>query len=657
MRRTLTILTLACLASQASAQCEPVESDAIGSRLNDVHRIGDLAFSYGGEDGYLVFDVSDPAAISLVAAPELAAHGLAMDVVGTTAYMLESRGLVIVDVSDPLAPVTLGSIDSLGNAFSCWDVAVSGGIACVVNGYAEQLFVIDVSDPAAPKLLATEEVGEPFGVEIIGNYAYVCVQEFGPLHLYDISDPADPTYAGNANIHDAHDVFHHGNRAYVAGEHELTILDVTFPNQPEVLGDVALDYSRNRNVSIIGTYAYISGDDALTVVDVSDPDDMIVVEQLPIGFGVTEVLPVPGGALALERRGWMTTLNVDDPAHPTIVQQMPILGFGDSLALDASLAYVIDGVGLYVLDTESEFPALALSYTELPGDYEFDSHIEQQGDIVYAWRQPQLSTWDVSDPASPKMLASINESIKDMVIEGDYLYAAGSPGLRIIDVSDPANPHLIATEAFTSTKGLAVSGAHVYLAGSDGLGIVDVSDPGSPDLVGTLAVTNPNDVSALGDLACLISSTTNDVVVVDVSDPAAPAQLSSIDIGPGFDESIEIIGDVVLAEHYGWAIIDITDPANPKHIGDLPFTTYNDHVAGDESILFTGSRPVFEYDLSSCPSCPSDLNDDGELNVLDFITFQLLWQAGDERADCDANGDFSIIDFICYQAVFTLGCE
>jgi hypothetical protein len=57
----------------------------------------------------------------------------------------------------------------------------------------------------------------------------------------------------------------------------------------------------------------------------------------------------------------------------------------------------------------------------------------------------------------------------------------------------------------------------------------------------------------------------------------------------------------------------------------------------------------------SC-SCPADINADGMLNILDFVAFQLLWQAADQSADCDASMSFTILDFVCFQQLFQQGC-
>jgi hypothetical protein len=73
---------------------------------------------------------------------------------------------------------------------------------------------------------------------------------------------------------------------------------------------------------------------------------------------------------------------------------------------------------------------------------------------------------------------------------------------------------------------------------------------------------------------------------------------------------------------------------------------YSDDDAGSSS----GSAYVFG-------TCPADINADGQLNILDFVAFQLLFVAADPAADCDHNGELNILDFVCYQALFQAGCS
>jgi len=55
-------------------------------------------------------------------------------------------------------------------------------------------------------------------------------------------------------------------------------------------------------------------------------------------------------------------------------------------------------------------------------------------------------------------------------------------------------------------------------------------------------------------------------------------------------------------------------------------------------------------------ACEADVNGDGELNILDFIAFQALFEAGDDAADANGDGDLNILDFTAFQALFEAGC-
>jgi len=56
-------------------------------------------------------------------------------------------------------------------------------------------------------------------------------------------------------------------------------------------------------------------------------------------------------------------------------------------------------------------------------------------------------------------------------------------------------------------------------------------------------------------------------------------------------------------------------------------------------------------------ACLADCDGNGDLNILDFVCFQQLFQAGDDGADCDGNGVLNILDFVCFQQLFQQGCD
>ena len=66
---------------------------------------------------------------------------------------------------------------------------------------------------------------------------------------------------------------------------------------------------------------------------------------------------------------------------------------------------------------------------------------------------------------------------------------------------------------------------------------------------------------------------------------------------------------------------------------------------------------IIAYAASGTPSgCFADCDGNGVLNILDFVCYQGLFQAGDPGADCDGNGVLNILDFVCFQGAFQAGC-
>lgn len=100
---------------------------------------------------------------------------------------------------------------------------------------------------------------------------------------------------------------------------------------------------------------------------------------------------------------------------------------------------------------------------------------------------------------------------------------------------------------------------------------------------------------------------------------------------------------------------------NGMMITDLSFDSRKDgrsSLGEDGTVLF---KLYFEDRSQSlvmgAQGCFGDFNGDGELNVLDFVAFQLAWQDQDPAADCDGNGEFSVLDFICFQLAWQAGCD
>lgn len=54
--------------------------------------------------------------------------------------------------------------------------------------------------------------------------------------------------------------------------------------------------------------------------------------------------------------------------------------------------------------------------------------------------------------------------------------------------------------------------------------------------------------------------------------------------------------------------------------------------------------------------CRADFNNDGSLDIFDFLDFQNAFALGDPMADFDFDGELTIFDFLAFQTRFDRGC-
>jgi hypothetical protein len=168
-------------------------------------------------DSLVVIDISSPSNPTIVAtiknsnlpAPWAGSgalkHPTAVAVSGNYAYVTASytNRLTVIDISNPLSPTIVSSIQDANKLDFDVDVAVANGYAYVADqGTATgRLAVVDVHDPAQPQIRGV--VGSAGGllnggyrVRLRGNFAYVSGATSNAVAAVDISNPAAPRFLG-----------------------------------------------------------------------------------------------------------------------------------------------------------------------------------------------------------------------------------------------------------------------------------------------------------------------------------------------------------------------------------------------------------------------------------------------------------------------------
>ena len=188
---------------------------------------------------------------------------------------------------------------------------------------------------------------------------------------------------------------------------------------------------------------------------------------------------------------------------------------------------------------------------------------------------------------------------------GDLVYTSG---LQVIDVTMPGEPAVVGSFAGQDgdVRALRVSAGYLYVAysaadgaGFNGLAVYDLADAMMPALVGTLAVPQfMTQMRIVGDRAYLRIDQ-GMLLIVDVSNPAAPAAQGSI--GMGWLDAFDVDGDFVYAVDQvsnDVVVIDVTDPNSLMVDYRLP-------LPGTVAITFAGGYGYF-------------LNNGGGTSVLQF---------------------------------------
>lgn len=204
-----------------------------------IHPLYRYAYISDREEGLILVDVTtltdgNPSnnffTRALTFNPDGALRGAeTVTIAGRYAYVGCARGLVVVDLDQPLAPRIVATLDDIQLPTS---IAVQFRYAFVTDHIG--LRVVDVTDPTKPRLAATLPLADARNVYVARTYAYVAAGAQG-LVIVDVEKPEAPKIDQTiTDCHDATDVkvasTNASTFAYVAdGKEGLKILQLTSP--------------------------------------------------------------------------------------------------------------------------------------------------------------------------------------------------------------------------------------------------------------------------------------------------------------------------------------------------------------------------------------------------------------------------------------------
>jgi hypothetical protein len=409
----------------------------------------------------VVLDLANPSGPTRIAAFEVEGEPSDLAIVDGLLYVSagelfeRERDLLILDVSDPQAPVQVGQMPNLGGL-----LAQNASDRLAVAWRREGLVVLDVSQPAQPLHVgsyAPTVAGLVMGVTVAGPRAYVCTNR--GLWILDLAEPANPRPLGMVPLEGAERVFVRGPYAYVGGKGRgMTIIDVRDPTNPRPVGHYVMRGDINLAGDVAGSHLYIAGMMVgMRVADIADPSQPLEITpprainpDYSLGSEYMDAHGYHGVAVA-GRHAYVYTgvpqlqiMDVSDPARPRQVGTFELPRGGRDritalgLAIVGDLAYVMTtGVELVVLSLADPVAPREVAILPIPDIYSMAApgwyeDITVVGQRAYLATEGGLAVVDIADPTQPRQVSFSPTRAFQAAALGDYVYSASiEHGLQI----------------------------------------------------------------------------------------------------------------------------------------------------------------------------------------------------------------------------------
>jgi len=241
-------------------------------------------------------------------------------------------------------------------------------------------------------------------------------------------------------------------------------------------------------------------------------------------------------------------VNITDPVAPILVGSLNSGTTLTNIAVSGNYAYVTstsNSQEMLIIDLNNPLLPIVVGTYNASGNANAQG-VAVSGDTVYLVRvssgDAEFETINVTNKALPVTLGTLNliDTGNEVAISGNYAYVVSSSNtheLEIINITVPAIPTLAGFYDFAGSTTNAVTvvayGDKIYLGNSNSLYIFQDTVHTTATLLGSVPLAGlVNDLVFDGSnlIFAATSNSTADFRVVDISVPASPAIISSVDL-------------------------------------------------------------------------------------------------------------------------------
>jgi len=459
--------------------------------------LGDIAILSIIDGGRYVVDISSLGNIHIVGGNLPSSLCCPIGMVGEY-VCFGGWGLSMWDFSDPTLPVQVAEVDT---QFVIGATAISGNHA-YAGTFWNGLRIIDVSNPLQPVEVGSCDSGTCEAVTVTGDHAIVLKGD--GLNIWNVSDPGQPVFESSFGPHIVHrNSLASSGTIVCAGDMDvhspsLLVVDITDPHAPTEISTIGTKGFLYR-MAVSSTVGYLANawSDLLTI-DLSDLTEVVELgmSNEESSFGSFDVAIRGSYAYMACGSGGLMVFDVGNPAQPesiaAIDQNTDFIG---RITIAGDYAYVIDGYSgspFWLRTFSLADPAAPVCVNTLhitnyaSGFFGFAA----ANGYLYLGRGWGFYTYSLADPAAPQLVGScdlphaLEFHVEDLALLDNYSYVAYAyGGVRIIDVSDPTHPTEVGSVG-EPTWAVATSGNTLMTFGLDGISVKDVTDRLNPVTIG-----------------------------------------------------------------------------------------------------------------------------------------------------------------------------
>ncbi len=474
--------------------------------------------------------------------------------------------LLVVDSTEHTPPSAIGRVSFPSTIWQLWE----GEGFALVRTADEFLRVVRLEDPRSPVESGRLAIDESItAIGLSGRFAYLTTRQGQLLMVIDLSDLDHPRIVGDLCLDGTPEgAAIIGNRLSISvAPVGLESFDISVPSAPALRSTYAGEGAVGHSLATSGNRLFVLSREALFTFDQSNPDRPQLLGAISGGFGHQFVASGSIGMLA--DWDYIKLFDLSGGGVPAAKATIKA-SWGPLATTSANFAAYVDDFGFHLLDARD--PARPAEIAALP-NVRSRAFSPSGSRAAIGGGDGPVGILDLSDKGAPRLETVFfpDDYVIDVALEGTTLFA------------------VLSSSAFLPSK----------------LEVFDVATPGSAPRISSLSFASlgsVNRVVAIGNTV-FVGTRGASVTIFDVSNPARPKQISSIDAG-GRGGSFSIASNFLfLNADPGFQIFDISDAAHPVEIGRFASPRVESLSASGNLAALGTSSGLTIVDASS-PSSP-----------------------------------------------------